>query len=429
MKLNIVIFSNQLFDQPLKTNKWHIATRLAKLGHNVIFIDPATRFNTLKSLLKGEFSLKRFLTGTKREASNFFIYTPVHIFNFKPFSFVNTWFHSMRINNLFKNFGDHPTVFWIYHFDYPDLENFLTKFKYDLLIYDVVDEYTAFPEYANKKTTNKGLIALIQKFDHALQIKLNQGGLSGKEWVIKREKWLSEVCDFIFASAPGLVLKFQKILKNLNKNESNVHFFPNSGDYLRFKDSKSLVDEMPEDMKEIKRPRITFTGAIDSYKVNVELIEMCASSYPEYSFVIIGPEKVSDPDLDLTKLKSFKNVYFLGMKPYETLPSYFSGSDAFIIPYNLNEYTIGGCFPVKFHDALAAGLPVLVTNMPVYKDFADVCYIAKNEAEFIDNLQKSLEEDSQKKIKARQDVAKNNSWDGKVQNQLKLIEGTLDKSK
>jgi len=38
----------------------------------------------------------------------------------------------------------------------------------------------------------------------------------------------------------------------------------------------------------------------------------------------------------------------------------------FIIPYQINDYTVGGCFPVKFHDALSAGLPVVVTDLPAY---------------------------------------------------------------
>ena len=44
MKYNFVILSNQPFDQDLKTNKWHVAKRLAKREHKVIFVDPPLRF-------------------------------------------------------------------------------------------------------------------------------------------------------------------------------------------------------------------------------------------------------------------------------------------------------------------------------------------------------------------------------------------------
>lgn len=425
MKLNIVMFSNQPFDMPLKTNKWHISTRLAKLGHNVIFVDPPTRFYAIKQLFSGKLSLKRFFTGVKKENENLYIYTPIHLFNFKPFSFLNTAFHSRRINTLIGNFEKNKTVFWVYHFDYPDLENFIKEFNYDLFIYDVVDEYTAFPEYSNKKSINIGVIALIQAIDDFFQIKLNQNNLSGRQWVLFREKWLSKISDLLFVSAPGLIIKFERIFDELGKDKKIINFLPNTGDYLRFKDVDSLKNEVPEDMSKINRPRILFDGAIDSYKLNVPLVEKCAQNYPSYNFVLIGPEKLSDPDLNLGKLRAMKNVFFLGTKPYEQLPYYYAGTDVYLIPYNLNDYTIGGCFPVKFHNALAAGLPTIVTSLPAYRPFSSVCVIAKNEEEFITAIKTELEMDSDIKRKERRDVAKDNSWEGKVENQLKLIETCL----
>lgn len=423
-KYNIVCLSNQPFDQPLKTNKWYVMTRLSSLGHNVIFVDPPTRFKGLKALLKGEISLLRFLSGIKKEAQNLVVYSPINLFNFKPFSRYNTFIHAAKINSLLSKFENKPVIVWIYHFDFPDLENFIKELKYDLLIYDVVDEYSAFPEYSDNKTVNKGLVALIQKLDTFLKIKLNQYGLAGKAWVEHREAWLVELADFIFASAPALVIKFQNILKKLEKSEDLVFFMPNAGDYNRFKNVRAYRDQVPEDLTKIPRPRIITAGAIDSYKMNLTLIEMCARAYPQYSFVLIGPEKVSDPDLDLRALKSLKNVYFPGTRANETMPYYFAGADAFIIPYNLNDYTIG-CFPVKFHDALSAGLPVIVTNLPAYKPFVDVCYVAKNDEEYINLIKLALEEDSEKKFKERQAVAKENSWENKVENQLKIIDERL----
>ena len=97
-KYNIVCLSNQFFDQPLKTNKWHVMIRLSKLGHNVIFIDPPSRFKGLKGILTKEIPLASFLSGNRKENDNLFVYTPLHIFNFKPFfifeypAYINTFF-------------------------------------------------------------------------------------------------------------------------------------------------------------------------------------------------------------------------------------------------------------------------------------------------------------------------------------------------
>jgi hypothetical protein len=100
---------------------------------------------------------------------------------------------------------------------------------------------------------------------------------------------------------------------------------------------------------------------------------------------------------------------------------YLAGLDVELIPYQLNDYTVGGCFPVKFHDALAAGLPTVVTNLPAYAPFRDVSYIAKSPEEFSEFVELALKQDSDEKIRQRQQVAKQNTWEDKVQTQLSII--------
>ena len=92
-----------------------------------------------------------------------------------------------------------------------------------------------------------------------------------------------------------------------------------------------------------------------------------------------------------------------------------------IIPYQLNAYTIGGCFPVKFHEALAAGLPTIVTDLPAYYPFRDVCYIAKDHSQFSEFVGKAIKDDSQEKIRARMEVASKNNWEGKVDQLLNIL--------
>ena len=120
-----------------------------------------------------------------------------------------------------------------------------------------------------------------------------------------------------------------------------------------------------------------------------------------------------------------KNVYFIGSKPFEEIPRYYAGFDICIIPYVLNDYTVGGCFPVNFHEALAVGPPTIVTDLPAYAPFKDVSYIAKTPNEFSVYIQEALNEDIAEKVRQRQRVAKENSWDNKVENMLKLISKAL----
>jgi len=285
------------------------------------------------------------------------------------------------------------TLLWVYHVQLKNLLEYVDGLTHDTLIYDCVDNYAGFPENTAFYSTTVT-----------------------KKQLITQEEALAKKADLVFASAPGLVDR----LKSYNPH---THFTPNVGDYEKFKDAKLLKD-LPVDLKDLTKPVIGFTGALDEYKFDMSLFKELVQNHPNYSFVLIGSlaRKGKSATKELLGLGGLENVYLLGSRSYEIINQYFAGFNAFIIPYQLNDLTVGGCFPVKFHDALAAGLPVIVTDMPAYTLFKDVCYISKSYQEFGVNLEKALQEDSPQKIKARQEVAKNNNWDGKVASMLKLIE-------
>ncbi len=419
--MRIIFLSNQLFDYPLKTNKWHVATRVAALGYDVLFVDPPIRFRKfVKQVFQGRWSLRRILTFTYRprkdpEGSlykNLIVYTPVGLTPFGnnnlecgfscPFGqqivqflrLLNQRFHIKRIKNLLTLYPKPYTlnpVLWIYHVEMGGLEEYIEKIPHDLLIYDCVDNYPAFPRYRDKPEL--------------------------KSWIVEREKWLAKNADLIFTTAPGL----QERLSKLNKN---TFYVGNAGDFERFAEIPGK-DSLPPHLITSSSPVIGFSGALDGYKVNLPLLVKITKAYPNYSLVLIGPTGVADDEPNLKELKSLAKVQLLGEKPYEEMPEYFSQFDVYIIPYNLNEYTLGGCFPVKFFDALAAGLPTVVTDLPCYQDFSEVCYIARDEDDFVRSIKLAVEENSAEKICQRQKVAKQNSWNNKVERMLNLVERCL----
>jgi poly-D-alanine transfer protein DltD len=226
-KLNIICFSNQLWDFPNWTNKRHVMSRMAKLGHNVLFVDPPinTGFVFYRQIQRGLWPVKRIFSQLKKDPTGALVYTPLNLITQTD---ITSKLHAKRIRNLArKRFSnDHKTVVWIYHMEIPGLENYLEILNYDLLVYDCVDHYEAFPQYDTKEK---------------------------KSVVRAREKYLAEKADLIFASAPGLVDK----LRSYNKN---VHFTPNVGDYEKFKNSSKLADQLPEDLASIKETADRFYG-------------------------------------------------------------------------------------------------------------------------------------------------------------------------
>ena len=393
-KYNIICLSNQLWLSDYWTNKSHVMSRLSKLGHKVLFVEPPINTGNIfvRQVLAGNWSFRRLITQTKaEEQSGVLLYSPL---NALPGANITSKWHISRITKVAQNSFDpqRRTILWVYHVQLKNLLDYVNGLKHDILIYDCVDNYLGFPENSAFYSTTVT-----------------------KKQLIVQEEALAKKADLVFATAPGLVER----LKNFNPS---TYFTPNVGDYDKFKDAK-LLKELPADLKNIRKPIVGFTGALDEYKFDMGLFKEVVQNYPEYSFVLIGSLAIKGKNAtqESLGLADLENVHLLGPKPYSSIQSYFAGFNAFIIPYQLNDYTVGGCFPVKFHDALAAGLPVVVTDLPAYSFFKDVCYISKNYKEFSSNLGRALNEDSPQKIKARQEIAKNNNWDGKVAGMLKLI--------
>lgn len=387
-KLNIICLSNQLWDYPLWTNKKHVMTRMAKLGHNVLFVDPPINTGRLflRQILKKKWSIKRLVRGFYKD-EGVMIYSPL---DFAPTHNLLAKKHSSKINSISKKIFDkkRKTLLWVYHMEIEGLNDYIKQVSHDFLVYDCVDNYAGFPKY---NTPEK------------------------KERVMSVEQSLARRANIVFTTAPYLY-------DRLKKFNENTFYTPNVGDFEKFRNTLK-IKTLPEEIKNIPRPVIGYTGAVDEYKFDFDLFKKIVKDYPRYSFVIIGPLALKDKEASLHSLglAGFSNVYFLGSKRYSEIQNYMAAFDEVIIPYQLNDYTVGGCFPVKFHDSLAAGFPVVVTDLPAYRPFEEVCYISKSYNEFSHNIRKALEENNILKFNQRQQVAKKNNWDGKVENMLNLI--------
>lgn len=395
-KYNIICFSNQLWDYPNWTNKRHVMTRLGKLGHRIIFVDPPINFGRvlLKQFQRGDWNLMRLLLGYKKEG-NVLVYTPIKFYFFSKFF---TFLFSEKINNLASTFftKKNKKLLWVYNMEIENLENYLKNIKRDFLIYDCVDYYAGFPRYSNKED---------------------------KEKILEIERNLTEQADLVFATAPGLVDRLKKI-------NGKTFYTPNVGDFDLFSGIREKYkNDVPKELKKLKGPVIGYIGALDSYKFDYELLKKSALEYPEYNFVIIGDIALKDREGSLKELglENITNIHFLGSIPFVKTPKYMAHFDCELIPYVYNDYTIGGCFPVKFFNTLSAGVPSVVTNLPVFTMYKNVTYISKSHADFIKNIELALNENSEKKVQERVGVAKENTWDSKVSNILSIINSNLEK--
>lgn len=234
-----------------------------------------------------------------------------------------------------------------------------------------------------------------------------------REFIKKKEINLLKNVDYVFVTSKTLLSK-----KIYNKN---TFYFGNVADYNHFSKAVTIRYEMPKDLHSDIQKKVGFIGAISGYKLDFGLILNCAKSLPEVDFYFIGKIGEGEPNTDVEILNKQKNIIFLGPKDYSVLPQYLQFFDACILPCNINEYT-DNMFPMKFFEYLAAGKAVVATELKSILDYKDYCYISKNENEFINNIQKTIDIGKDPSlILKRQLLAQEFTYESRMRNMLNVI--------
>ena len=117
-----------------------------------------------------------------------------------------------------------------------------------------------------------------------------------------------------------------------------------------------------------------------------------------------------DAEKKIKILDNVPNIHFLGRKPYEELPGFCKGFDVALNPFAINELTLAAN-PLKVREYLAAGLPVVSTDIPEVRILSD-CLVGTDHANFIERIEEGLK--SRKPRAEISDAVRHESWDAKV---------------
>jgi glycosyltransferase involved in cell wall biosynthesis len=205
----------------------------------------------------------------------------------------------------------------------------------------------------------------------------------------------------VFIHSPAMVEKKGKL-------NPSTEFVPNGVDFQRF---ASPVPE-PADLEEIPHPRIGYTGSLKRM-INWSLLQALSGSHPEWSFVFVGPT-LDHPEIKgtLAALSRRRNVHFLGAKPSDATPGYVQHFDVCIMPYRLDDYT-KYIYPLKLHEYLAGGKPVVAAPIPALEAFKQVIALGEGSDEWSRAITQALSgtENTPARTAARRDIARMHDWD------------------
>jgi len=320
------------WDTELWTNQHHLMSRLAE-DNRVLFIESlGLRAPNLagRDLARMWRRLRRGLARA-RPLDGLHVLSPlvVPLHRYRVVRAVNARLLPALVGRASRELGLRRPILWSY---VPQAEVLINTLDPSLVIYHCVD-------------------------DIAAQERIDTASFRAAEERFARR------ADLVLASAPSLAERLRRVSRN-------VLDAPNVADTELF--SRAL-EPGPLDaaMAALPRPRIVFTGAIVSIKLDIALLVELARLRPEFTLALVGPVGPGDPLTDVSALAAEPNIHLLGARAYDQLPEVLRAADAGLIPYARNELT-ESIFPMKVYEYLAAGLPVIATPLPALADVADV---------------------------------------------------------
>ncbi|MCU1428493.1 MAG: hypothetical protein JWL83_2493 [Actinomycetia bacterium] len=214
------------------------------------------------------------------------------------------------------------------------------------------------------------------------------------------EEWAASHADLVVAHSPTLMERWEVY---------TPLFIPNGVDPAAFEEVDAAP--LPSDVT-LPRPIVGFVGHM-SNRVDLSILRAIAAS--GRSLLIVGPRQSTFSVERIADLLARPNVQWVGVKPYDDLPSYLRVIDVGIVPYDDSAFNRAS-FPLKTLEYLAAGRPVVATGLPaVHWLGTDLVRIADDPDAFAGAVEAAIAEGvDDAHIRARREFARDHSWAARV---------------
>ncbi|MCE7960881.1 MAG: glycosyltransferase family 1 protein [Acidobacteria bacterium ACB1] len=227
---------------------------------------------------------------------------------------------------------------------------------------------------------------------------------------------LKEIEEDLFRRSDVVIVSAEKLLESKAQFNSRTHLIRHGTDWNHFRKAVDGKLDLPSEVANLPRPIIGFHGLIADW-VDIELIKKVAVHFSGGSVVLVGKTTL-DAEEKVKTLDGVSNVHRLGRKPYGELPAYCAAFDVAINPFEINELTLAAN-PLKVREYLAAGLPVVSTDIPEVRVLPDV-FVGVSHAEFIEKIEYALA--NPKPRAAVSDAIETESWEAKVDELREILE-------
>jgi teichuronic acid biosynthesis glycosyltransferase TuaH len=172
----------------------------------------------------------------------------------------------------------------------------------------------------------------------------------------------------------------------------------------------NLDNVLPATDIDLPRPIVGVVGHLSS-RIDIDLLEAVVNA--GYSLLLVGPKDPAwEPDRFNALLESHR-VAWTGPRRFEQLPGYLRLVDVGITPYADSDFNRAS-FPLKTLEYLAAGVPVVSTDLPATRWLnTDLIRVGTDAASFVAAVRQAANETDLNMVQQRRNFASQHSWEGR----------------
>jgi glycosyltransferase involved in cell wall biosynthesis len=211
-----------------------------------------------------------------------------------------------------------------------------------------------------------------------------------------------------------VVTTSETLCRDRRRFNPSTYWIPNGADVDHF----GRPAQPAAELYGVPRPIVGFVGGLSEW-VDLELVGWLANRRPDWSFVLVGPSSI-----DTAPVGAARNVRLVGPRAYRQLPAYLAAMDVALIPFKRSQVTFHAD-PIKVYEYLAAGLPVVATDLPALQRLSHVVALAGSPEQFLAAIDAALAEGRQARRAERQAEAASHSWTSRFDCLAQLLDQHL----
>jgi len=362
---DIICFSHDWTGDPL--SKTHLMRLLARrnrvlwvnsIGYRAPSVNRADLSRVWKKLIASRQPLREV-------EPNIFVLNPLAIpaYGLSIARQLNQWWLRAQVRRAMRRLGFRRPINWVFN---PVAAVVAGTLGEEHLIYQCVDEYSAFSGVAPRA--------------------------------------IQDLEDKLLRTADLVIVSAERLLQAKRRIHPQAVLVRHGVDFEHFRRALSPHTVVPDEIASLPRPVIGFFGLISADWIDVDLLEKVAQRFSGGSLVLLGSVR-----MDLSRLR-LPNVHVLGRRPYGELPAYCKGFDVGLIPFVQTELTLSAN-PLKAREYLAAGLPVVSTDLPEVA-VLPACAIGRTHEQFLAQIAAALEQPGPQP--ALSELVRGESWEQRL---------------